>query len=140
MRSFHSAVADFVAPIDAVWRMGGQWEPGLIVGHNDAAPSNAVWRDGRLAGFFDWDMAGTVSPAWDVAYAAFSWVPLHARHVVVREGFTDFGDRPRRLRLFLAEYGWTDSLAGLRGGRDFPDPGPRHEPARPGGAIRYSRG
>jgi Phosphotransferase enzyme family len=110
MRSFHSAVADFVPPIDAVWRMGGQWEPGLIVGHNDAAPYNAVWRDGRLAGFFDWDMAGPVSPVWDVAYAAFSWVPLHARHVVAREGFTDFEDRPRRLRLFLAEYGWTGSL------------------------------
>jgi hypothetical protein len=110
MRSFHSAVTDFVPPTDAVWRMGGQWEPGLIVGHNDAAPYNAVWRDGRLAGFFDWDMAGPVSQVWDVAYAAFSWVPLHARHAVAREGFTDFEDRPRRLRLFLAEYGWTGSL------------------------------
>ena len=65
---------------------------------------------GRLAGFFDWDMAGPVSPAWDVAFAAFSWVPLHARHVVAREGFTGFEDRPRRLQLFLAEYGWTNSM------------------------------
>jgi Phosphotransferase enzyme family len=110
MRGFHRAVTDFVPPADAVWRMGGQWAPGLIVGHNDAAPYNAVWRDGRLAGFFDWDMAGPVSPASDVAYAAFSWVPLHARHVVAAEGFTDFEDRPRRLRLFLAAYGWTDSM------------------------------
>jgi thiamine kinase-like enzyme len=97
------------APSDAVWRMGGQWAPGVIAGHNDAAPYNAVWRGGRLAGFFDWDMAGPVSPAWDVAYAAFSWVPLHARHVVAREGFTGFEDRPRRLRLFLTEYGWAGS-------------------------------
>jgi Ser/Thr protein kinase RdoA (MazF antagonist) len=109
MRSFHRAAADFVPPPGSVWRMGGQWARGLIVGHNDAAPYNAVWRDGRLAGFFDWDMAGPVSPEWDLAFAAFSWVPLHARHVVAREGFTDFEDRPRRMRLFLAGYGWTGS-------------------------------
>jgi hypothetical protein len=109
IRGFHRAVADFVPPADAVWRMGGQWAPGLIVGHNDAAPYNAVWHDGALAGFFDWDMAGPVSAAWDVGFAAFSWVPLHARHVVAREGFTDFDGRSRRLHLFLTEYGWTGS-------------------------------
>jgi hypothetical protein len=110
VRGFHRAVADFVPPPGAVWRMGGQWAPGLIVGHNDAAPYNAVWREGRLAGFIDWDMAGPVTAAWDVAFAAFSWVPLHARHVVGREGFSDFEGRPRRLQLFLAEYGWTASV------------------------------
>jgi hypothetical protein len=107
LRGLHQAVADFVPPAEAVWRMGGQWAPGLIIGHNDAAPYNAAWRDGKLAGFFDWDMAGPVPAAWDVAFAAFSWVPLHARHVAAREGFTDFKGRPRRLQLFLAEYGWT---------------------------------
>jgi hypothetical protein len=30
----------------------------LIVGHHDAAPWNALWRNGRLAGFVDWDTAG----------------------------------------------------------------------------------
>jgi hypothetical protein len=110
MRCFHRAVADFAPAADAVWRMGGHWAPGLIVGHNDAAPYNAVWRDGRLAGFFDWDMAGPVSPAWDVGFAAFSWVPLHAEHVVAREGLRDFAARPRRLQPFLAEYGWTASV------------------------------
>lgn len=107
LRRYHDAVADFVPPAEAVWRMGGQWRPGLIIGHNDTAPYNAVWRDGRLAGFFDWDMAGPVTPAQDIAFAAFSWVPLHARQVVAREGFTEFGRRPQRLRRFLDEYGWT---------------------------------
>ena len=67
--------------------------------------------DGRLAGFIDWDMAGPVSPGWDLAYAAFSWVPLHARRVVAREGFTDFAARPEPLRLFLAAYGWAGPVA-----------------------------
>jgi hypothetical protein len=113
LRGFHEAIADFVAPPGAVWRMGGQWRPGLIAGHNDAAPYNAVWRDGTLAGFIDWDMVGPVSAEWDLAFAAFSWVPLHARHVVAAEGFTDFAGRPRRLRLFLAEYGYQEPVPGF---------------------------
>lgn len=106
LRGYHDAVAGFVPPAGARWRMAGDWAPGLVIGHNDAAPYNAVWRDGRLAGFIDWDMAGPVSPGWDLAYAAFSWVPLHARRVVAREGFTDFAARPERLRRFLDSYGW----------------------------------
>jgi hypothetical protein len=45
---FHEAVADFVPPADAVWRFGQPWVDRLIVGHNDAAPYNAVWRDGLV--------------------------------------------------------------------------------------------
>ncbi len=52
LRDYHSAVADFVPPADAVWREGGQWQPGLIVGQNDTAPYNAAWDDqGQLVGF-----------------------------------------------------------------------------------------
>jgi hypothetical protein len=111
LRGYHDAVAGFVPPAGARWQLAGDWAPGLVIGHNDAAPYNAVWRDGRLAGFIDWDMAGPVSPGWDLAYAAFSWVPLHARRVVAREGFTDFAARPARLRLFLDSYGWAGPAA-----------------------------
>jgi hypothetical protein len=38
-------------------------------------------------------------------------VPLHARHVVAAEGFTDFAARPRRLHRFLATYGWPGTAA-----------------------------
>ena len=82
MRAYHQAVADLVPPPGAVWRGGGTWSPGLIIGHNDTAPYNAAWHHGTLAGFFDWDFAGPATPAWDLAFAAFSWVPLHARHVL----------------------------------------------------------
>ncbi|WP_218670869.1 phosphotransferase [Microbispora sp. GKU 823] len=111
LRDFHTAVSSFAPPPDAVWREGGTWRPGLVVGHNDAAPYNAAWADGRLVGFFDWDFAGPVAPEWDLAFTAFSWVPLHARHVAAAEGFTAFAERPRRLRLFLDAYGW-DGPAG----------------------------
>lgn len=53
LRSYHAAVANYVPPDDAIWREGGTWQKGLIVGHNDAAPYNAVWHGDRLIGFFD---------------------------------------------------------------------------------------
>ncbi len=116
VRSYHSVVADFEPAVDASWREGGQWRPGLIVGHNDAAPYNAAWDDdGRLLGFFDWDFAAPVSLEWDLAFTAFAWVPLHARHVAEAEGFAAFDQRPRRLQLFLQRYGWRgDTAAFLR--------------------------
>src|SRR5262249_61178642 len=125
------AVADVGPSAGAVWRLGAQWPHGQVIGHNDAAPYNAVRRDGRLAGFIDWDMAGPVDPEWDVAFAAFSWVPLHARHVAVLEGFTDFSSRPRRLRRFLAEYGWAGTIGGVLrwvGGRGRRRAAPRRPP------------
>ena len=106
LRDFHAAAAGFVPPAGARWREDGLWRPGLIVGHNDAAPYNAAWRAGRLSGFFDWDFAAPVPIEWDLAFTVFGWVPLHARQVVAAEGFTAFADRPRRLRLFLDTYGW----------------------------------
>ncbi|BCY08051.1 phosphotransferase [Actinoplanes sp. L3-i22] len=108
-RDYHAAVAGFVPPAGAVWREGGTWRPDLIIGHNDAAPYNAAWSGTHLTGFFDWDLAGPATAGDDLAMIAFSWVPLHARHVVAAEGFTAFEDRPRRLRLFLDTYGWTSA-------------------------------
>jgi aminoglycoside phosphotransferase (APT) family kinase protein len=109
LREYHRAVADFVPPVDAVWREGGTWRPGLVIAHNDAAPYNAVWDGDGLRGFVDWDMAGPLSREEDLAWVAFSWVPLHARAVVAAEGFTAFAERRARLEAFLAAYGWEGS-------------------------------
>jgi hypothetical protein len=123
LRRYHDAVSSFVPPVDAQWRTTQRrWRPGDVIGHNDAAPYNAVWAGtdgrttepddstGRLLGFIDWDFAGPCTPLWDLAFAAFSWVPLHARTVVVGEGFTAFAERPRRLRLLLDAYGYHDTI------------------------------
>jgi len=111
LRRYHGAVADFVPPAGSRWRTTGRrWSPGDVVGHNDAAPYNAVWESvpggGRLVGFVDWDFASPVPPLWDLAFVVFSWVPLHARDVVLAEGFTALEDRPRRLRRLLSAYGY----------------------------------
>ena len=116
LRRYHDIVREFRPPADAVWRLGDRpWQPGDVIAHNDAAPYNAVWKgsttgSGTLVGFIDWDFAAPQPPIWDLAYLAFSWVPLHARHVVIAEGFTDFDARPQRLRLLLDAYGWDGTL------------------------------
>ena len=56
------------------------------------------------------EVVGSRRP-WDLAFTAFAWVPLHARHVVTAEGFTAFADRPRRLEAFLDAYGWAGELS-----------------------------
>ncbi len=116
LRRYHNIVLDFRPPAGAAWRTATRpWQPGDVIAHNDAAPYNAVWQPdlgagGRLAGFIDWDFASPQPPLWDLAYMVFSWVPLHARHVVAGEGFTDFATRPQRLRSLLDAYGWNGTL------------------------------
>jgi hypothetical protein len=111
LRRLHDATADFVPPADAVWFAGQQWRPGLVIGHHDAAPYNAVWQDDRLAGFIDWETAGPSSRAFDLAWTALSWVPLHPGKIVEPRGFTALADRSRRLHLLLDAYGYDGDRA-----------------------------
>jgi hypothetical protein len=112
MRRLHDATASFVPADDAAWFAGQRWRPGLIIGHHDASPYNAVWDDdGGLVGFVDWDTAGPSSRELDLAYTALTWVPLHARRVVAAQGFTAFDDRSRRLRLLLDAYAYKGDTA-----------------------------
>jgi aminoglycoside phosphotransferase (APT) family kinase protein len=106
LRAYHDAVADYVPPSDAVWREGGRWEAGLIIGHGDPAPYNAVWTGNGLVGLIDWDNAGPLHADDDLAWVVFSWTPLHAPEVVSREGFTALSTRRERLVRILDAYGW----------------------------------
>lgn len=105
-RRLHDTTATFVPPPDATWFAGRPWEPGLIIGHHDAAPWNAVWHEGRLAGFVDWDTAGPSSREFELAYLALTWVPLFAPEFAAPLGFTAPHDRSRRFHLLLDAYGY----------------------------------
>ncbi len=102
----HAATETFVPPQDAIWFAGRPWQPGLIVGHHDAAPWNAVWRDGRLVGFVDWDTAGPSPREFELAYLALTWVPLFTPEFAAPLGFTTPHDRSRRFHLLLDAYGY----------------------------------
>lgn len=105
LRRLHDLTRCFVPPADAVWFGRQRWSPGLVIGHHDAAPYNAVWREDALVGFVDWDTAGPSSPELDLAFSALTWTPLDTRPAAQARGFDDFGDRQRRLHLLLDAYG-----------------------------------
>jgi hypothetical protein len=104
LRRLHSATVSFVPPADERWFIGGTLRPGLIVGHQDAAPYNAVMDGDRLVGFCDWDIAGPSSREFDLALSALWWVPLCPPSAVEPLGFHDFDGRSRRLHLLLDAY------------------------------------
>ncbi|AGZ42854.1 Trifolitoxin immunity protein [Actinoplanes friuliensis] len=103
LRRVHDLTADFPAPADEHWFIGGTVQPGLIVGHQDAAPYNAVVDGDRLVGFCDWDIAGPSTREWDLAFSALSWVPLASPWDGTR---SDHGEQSRRLQLLLDAYGY----------------------------------
>lgn len=106
LRRLHDLSAEYRPAGDAVWFAGQTWRPGLVIGHHDVAPFNAVWNEGALAGFVDWDTAGPSTRELDLAFAALTWVPLHARDFAAMTGFTAFGERAGRLRVLLDAYGY----------------------------------
>jgi hypothetical protein len=107
IRRYHDAVASFVPPPDAIWRVGRRrLRPGEIVCHGDLGHWNAVWRDGRVVGAIDWDFAEPDSPLRDLATAALGVVPL-LDDERARRYFPRPPDRRRRLAAPSDAYGAT---------------------------------
>jgi len=116
LRKLHGATASFVPPEGSVWFGGQGWQPGLIIGHHDAGPYNAVWTDSDgLVGFVDWDTAGPSSRELDLAFTALTWVPLQPRHIAEPQGFTAWGDRRRRFHRLLDAYGYGGNRVAFAG-------------------------
>ncbi|WP_246498056.1 aminoglycoside phosphotransferase family protein [Natronoglycomyces albus] len=105
LRMFHDAQYGFQPPPGAVWRSLGPPPPDTdIICHHDAAPHNVVWRpDGTLA-LIDFDLASPGSRLYDVAYTAWTWVPIFTDRDSITLGWQK-PDRARRLRLFADAYG-----------------------------------
>jgi hypothetical protein len=112
LRRLHDATVGLDLP-NSGWRQGAAApEGGEVICHNDVAHYNTVFRAGRPVAFIDWDFAAPGPRAWDVAYAAYRFVPLVADQDAVGLGAVLPVDRPGRLRRFCDAYGLTDR-AGL---------------------------
>lgn len=106
LRRFHDVSAGFEPPEGARWRFPGAPGPAAIVVHGDWAPYNVVWRDGRVVGVIDWDLARPGDPLDDLAFAAWQWAPLHHPAMIERGPVGPWQpDRERRLGLLLDTYG-----------------------------------
>ena len=112
LRRLHDATVGW-EPTSSRWREGAAApEGGEVICHNDVAHYNLVFRAGRPVAFIDWDFAAPGPRAWDVAYAAYRFVPLSPDQHAVGLGAVLPVDRPWRLRRFCDAYGLADR-AGL---------------------------
>ncbi|MCU7729685.1 GNAT family N-acetyltransferase [Actinoplanes sp. KI2] len=112
LRDYHDATAAYAttAPRDG-WQAPAR-EPVEVICHGDFAPHNCVLDGNRVAGIIDFDFAHPGPRLWDVAYAAYRWVPLTVPGNA--DGFGATQEQAARLRIFCDRYGLDDAgRAGL---------------------------
>jgi Ser/Thr protein kinase RdoA (MazF antagonist) len=109
LRQLHDASVGFGLD-GAVWQAPAK-VPAEVVCHNDFAPHNLAFADGRVAGAIDFDFCSPGPRLWDIAYYATRVVPLTASTPARAPGMDD---ARRRVELILRAYGsdatWGDVL------------------------------
>ena len=85
-------------------------EPSEVICHNDFAPYNCVFEQGRAVGIIDFDFASPGPRLWDLAYLAYRIVPLSTD---AADGFTP-REREERLAALLDAYGSLGTPAEVR--------------------------
>lgn len=74
MRAWHDATLDFDHK-SLTW-LNDNGQAHEVICHNDFAPYNCVFRDEKLIGVIDFDVCSPGTRLWDLAYAAYRFVPL----------------------------------------------------------------
>ncbi len=100
LRRIHDASLPLVAR-EAEWQLPPH-EPVEVICHNDVAPYNLVFADGRLSGIIDFDTASPGPRVWDLAYLAYRLVPFAEDSGA---GAPADEHRPARLRALIDGYG-----------------------------------
>ena len=106
LRELHDASVGFALD-GAVWQSPTK-VPVEVICHNDFAPHNLVFADGRLTGVIDVDMCSPGPRIWDLAYLATRAVPLSGS---AQDGAPGMDDARRRVALLLGAYGSDASFA-----------------------------
>ncbi len=100
LRRLHDASVGFASD-GAVWQSPAKI-PAEVVCHNDFAPHNLVFRDGRIVGAIDFDFCSPGPRLWDIAYFATRAVPLGTDPPANAPGADQVR---RRVQLILDAYG-----------------------------------
>ena len=100
LRQWHDATIGFDA-VGSTWGLDAR-DPPEVICHNDFAPYNMVFTDGRLTGVIDFDYCSPGPRIWDIAYLAYRLAPLSG--ALGPEPFSA-GEQAARLGRLLAAYG-----------------------------------
>lgn len=110
LREFHDVVYSYRPAGPVTWRSGtAELGSDQIICHNDPGAYNWIIQSGRFVAMIDWDQAGPGKPIDDLAFLAWTAIPLY------REIPLD--DTARRLDLLVdayAEYGPVTVLNAVR--------------------------
>lgn len=98
LRDFHDIVEGFRPEGQRPWRGGdATLEPGQIICHNDPGAYNWIIQSGHFVAMIDWDLAGPGNPIDDLAFMAWTAIPLY-REIPIE-------DVVRRLDILVDAYG-----------------------------------
>jgi aminoglycoside phosphotransferase (APT) family kinase protein len=75
LRAYHDATPGFAVAANAVWQ-SPEHEPAEVICHNDFAPYNVMFERSTPTAVIDFDLASPGPRVWDLAYAAYRFVPL----------------------------------------------------------------
>jgi hypothetical protein len=109
LRRLHD-VSGPLAGVSDGWRSPVR-QPAEVVCHNDFAPYNLVFADGRLVGVIDFDYCSPGPRIWDLAYLAYRLAPLTGPQEP--GGPATDAERAARLTRLIEAYGLAASPAEL---------------------------
>ena len=98
LREYHDIVEEFRPDGPRVWRQAeGELADDQLICHNDPGSYNWIIQGGHFVAMIDWDLAGPGKPIDDLAFLAWTAIPLY------RE--TPVEDVARRLDILVDAYG-----------------------------------
>lgn len=103
VRELHDVTHGFAAPPGAAWQQMVGAPEGPVICHNDLSADNVIRTAAGLV-LVDWDLAAPGPRLWDVAWAAYRWVPLYDDATCARLEIP-VPDRSARLRVLADAYG-----------------------------------
>lgn len=116
LREYHDATLDFPRSPEDIWFL--EYEGRLdkeVICHNDFAPYNVTFKDNMPVGLIDFDTACPAPRIWDVAYAAYRFIPLGSevydpvnRRYRRYDRSLDYEERQLLLQAFVDTYGNMD--------------------------------
>ncbi|MGL5353888.1 MAG: phosphotransferase [Clostridium sp.] len=114
LREYHDATLDFERSTEDTWFLEYEGElEAEVICHNDFAPYNITFKEGKPSGIIDFDTACPAPRIWDMAYTAYRFIPLsmdvylpHKKIYGKYDKTLDSLERKELLKEFIKAYGF----------------------------------